>query len=391
MRTTFKIAAAAAAVAMAMGANAASVTLYGSISTGLVYKHTPAIQGETGVEEKKSNSFSMESAWYGDSIWGLKGEEELGNGWKVGFVLENEYGSDTGRMAGADDNKLFDSQAYLSIGNDTFKLAAGRLGGLASAGGDFDLVGGFDPLEAAFGVGGMGAFSSRDKMADNTLVAEVTPLDGLKISAMASLGDDGDDNAKWHRRGHYYGLGALYENGPFAIGAVVEARTLSNVQQINDETEIDYTGKKTGYTYTLGTSWDFDVIKPMFMYQHTQNGNQWQDGKFSYEEDGNEYQATFKADSFLLGFTAPLGEGTLMASAQYLKMKAGEAKQKGNAMIFGVAYNYELSKRTSLYCGATYAKGSKGLSKKYNENSYRSEMRADYNGYQFGVGLNHTF
>jgi predicted porin len=60
-------------------------------------------------------------------------------------------------------------------------------------------------------------------------------------------------------------------------------------------------------------------------------------------------------------------------------------------MIFGVAYNYELSKRTSLYCGATYAKGSKGLSKKYNENSYRSEMRADYNGYQFGVGLNHTF
>ena len=387
MKTTFKIAAAAAAVAMAMGANAASVTLYGSISTGLVYKHTPAIQGETGVEEKKSNSFSMESAWYGDSIWGLKGEEELGNGWKVGFVLENEYQSDTGRMA--DDDRLFDSQAYVSIGNDTFKLAAGRVGGLASAGGDFDLVGGFDPLEAAFGVGGMGAFSSRDKMADNTLVAEVTPIDGLKISAMASLGDEGDDDPKWHRRGHYYGLGALYENGPFSIGAVAEARTISNV---HPDEETTYEGKKTGYTYTLGASWDFDVIKPMFMYQHTQNGSQWQDGLFGYEkEDGNVYQATFKADSFLLGFTAPLGEGTLMTSAQYLKMKAGENNQKGNAMIFGIAYNYELSKRTSLYCGATYAKGSKGLSKKYNENNYHSDMRADYNGYQFGVGLNHTF
>ena len=384
MKTTFKIAAAAAAVAMAMGANAASVTLYGSISTGVVYTHTPSIDGE-----KKTNDVKMESAWFGDSIWGLTGEEELGNGWKVGFVLENEYESDTGRMAGADDNKLFDSQAYVSIGNDTFKLAAGRLGGLASAGGDFDLIGGFDPLEAAFGVGGMGAFSSRDKMADNALVAEVTPLDGLKISAMASLGDEDDSDPKWHRRGHYYGLGALYENGPLAVGAVVEARTVSNVHPNGED---DYDGKKTGYTYTLGASWDFDVIKPMFMYQHTQNGNQWQDGFFGEtKEDEPSTQQTFKADSFLLGFTAPLGEGTLMASAQYLKAKDKEGV-KGNATILGVAYNYELSKRTSIYCGATWADGSKGLDKKKTGAQAISGFeRADYNGYTFGLGLNHTF
>ncbi|MBQ9241196.1 MAG: porin [Duodenibacillus sp.] len=390
MKTTFKIAAAAAAVAMAMGANAASVTLYGSISTGLVYKHTPTIQNAGGETQKKSNDFGMESAWYGDSIWGLTGEEELGNGWKVGFVLENEYKSDTGEKN--DEDRLFDSQAYVSIGNDTFKLAAGRLGGLASAGGDFDLIGGFDPLEAAFGVGGMGAFSSRDKMADNTLVAEVTPIDGLKVSAMASLGDDSDDNAKWHRRGHYYGLGALYENGPLAVGAVVEARTVSNVN--TDEagtTTKPYSGKKTGYTYTLGASWDFDMIKPMFMYQHTQNGNQWQDGFFGDEADGDNLsnQQTFKADSFLLGFTAPLGEGTLMASAQYLKAKDKEGV-KGNATILGVAYNYELSKRTSIYCGATWADGSKGLDKKANTPIVGFD-RGELNGYAVGLGLNHTF
>ena len=386
MKTTFKLAAAAAAVSMAMGASAASVTLYGSISTGLVYTHTPAIQTEDGAE-KKSNNFGMESAWYGDSIWGLTGEEELGNGWKVGFVLENEYASDTG--AKADDDRLFDSQAYVSISNNTFKLAAGRMGGLASAGGDFDLVGGFDPLEAAFGVGGMGAFSSRDKMADNSLVAEVTPIDGLKISAMASLGDEDDSDAKWHRRGHYYGLGALYENGPLAVGAVVEARTISNVDL---DGETPYTGKKTGWTYTLGASWDFDVIKPMFMYQHAQNANQFQDATFvGVTDDDEELQQTFKSDSVLLGFTAPLGEGTLMASAQYLKMKAGEDKEKGNATIFGVAYNYELSKRTSIYTGATYAKGSKGLSKSNAASGYTTDFRQTYNGYSFGLGLNHTF
>ena len=116
MRKTFKLAMIAAAAAAAMGSvQAAEVTLYGSISTGVLYKHSDELTGGQGTI-KEQDSVSMESAWYGDSIWGLTGTEELGNGWTVGFTLENEFTSDDGNMATPD--AIFDSQSYLRIGND---------------------------------------------------------------------------------------------------------------------------------------------------------------------------------------------------------------------------------------------------------------------------------
>ena len=189
MRKTFKLAMIAAAAAAAMGSvQAAEVTLYGSISTGVLYKHSDELTGGQGTI-KEQDSVSMESAWYGDSIWGLTGTEELGNGWTVGFTLENEFTSDDGNMATPD--AIFDSQSYLRIGNDMFNIAVGNLGTLASAGGDFDLVGGFDPLEAAFGVGGMGAFASRDFAMSNTAVMEIRSrlwaLSAMMIQTLAGL------------------------------------------------------------------------------------------------------------------------------------------------------------------------------------------------------------
>ena len=109
MRKTFKLALIATAAAAALGsAQAAEVTLYGSVSTGVVYKHSDELTGgENAMKER--DSVSMESAWYGDSIWGITGSEDLGNGWTVGFTLENEFTSDDGNMATAD--TLFDSQS----------------------------------------------------------------------------------------------------------------------------------------------------------------------------------------------------------------------------------------------------------------------------------------
>ena len=216
--TKFKTTLLAAAVAAAaFSAQAAEVTLYGSVSTGVLYQNTPSLTGPDGKTDS-TNSFSMESGFWGDSIWGITGEEDLGNGWTVGFTLENEFGSDTGEMA--DGGKIFDSQAYLSIGNDLVKFAFGNIGGLASAGGDFDLLVGFDPMEAFVGPAGLGAFASKDYASDNMAVAEITPLEGLKVSLMANAGDE-DGNARWSDRNHYYGVGLSYENGPLALAGII--------------------------------------------------------------------------------------------------------------------------------------------------------------------------
>ena len=101
------LAAVAVLGAFAGSAMAANVELYGSVSTGLVYTHTKAVG-----DEPSSNGFGMESAWAGDSVFGLTGEEELGNGWKVGFALENEFKSDTGALNDEEGKKLFDSMSY---------------------------------------------------------------------------------------------------------------------------------------------------------------------------------------------------------------------------------------------------------------------------------------
>ena len=382
------LAAVAVLGAFAGSAMAANVELYGSVSTGLVFSHTDSVG-----DESAQNSVTMESAWAGDSVFGLTGEEELGNGWKVGFALENEFSSDTGALAS--DGKLFDSMSYLWVGNDAFKLAAGNLGGaLSSAGGDFDLVGDFDPLEAAYGVGGMGLFASRDLAFDNSLALELTPIDGLTVSLQASLEDE-DQNSGWSQRDHYYGVGAKYENGPLALSLVAERIKPANgkVFAIEDAGGNGVTAnyKATGI-YTFGASWDFEVVKPTFMYQHTDNMRLSQfAGDFMglTEEDkvtigDSEYAQDVMLDtnSFLLGATAPLGNGTLGVSAQYAQVKfVNDAEfDKGNAYTFGVAYSYELSKRTNLYAAGVYTHGTKDL-----------KDCAELNGYQIGFGLNHTF
>ena len=380
--TKFKTTLLAMAVsAAAFSVQAAQVSLYGSVSTGLLYSNSASLSGGVDAQGKaldnqqSVDSFSMESGFWGDSIWGITGEEDLGNGWTVGFTLENEFGSDTGALA--TDGKIFDSQAYLRIGNDKVNFAFGNIGGLASTGGDFDLICGFDPMEAFVGVAGLGAFASKDFASDNMAVVEVTPMEGLKVSLMGNTGDD-DSNAKWSDRDHYYGLGVSYENGPLALAAIAEMRKYDRAA--------DWAGNDDSWTFTVAAAYDFEVVRPSFVYQHASKTREFAAGEIS--------GAAYNFDSFMLGATAPLGQGTLRASVQYVKGENDAVSdEEGNATILGLAYTYDMSKRTTLYGAAFYSVGGDGLDKDLgtNEMAFGLMDRAEYNSVGFGVGLVHTF
>lgn len=379
--TKFKTTLLAMAVsAAAFSVQAAQVSLYGSVSTGVLYQNQASLSGGEKPQESK-DSFTMESGFWGDSIWGITGEEDLGNGWTVGFTLENEFGSDTGEMAGAEDSVLFDSQAYLRIGNDKVNFAFGNIGGLASAGGDFDLICGFDPMEAFVGVAGLGAFASKDFASGNMAVVEVTPMEGFKVSLMGNTGDD-DSNAKWSDRDHYYGLGVSYENGPLALAAIAEMRKYDKIAERNNLSDND-----DSWTFTVAAAYDFEVIRPSFVYQHASKTREFAASEVS---SGGAYNF----DSFMLGATAPLGQGTLRASVQYVKGENDAVSdEEGSATILGLAYTYDMSKRTTLYGAAFYSVGGDGLDKDLgaNETEFGLMGRADYNSVGFGVGLVHTF
>lgn len=380
--TKFKTTLLAMAVsAAAFSVQAAQVSLYGSVSTGVLYQNQASLSGGPDAANRESkDSFTMESGFWGDSIWGITGEEDLGNGWTVGFTLENEFGSDTGEMAGAEDSVLFDSQAYLRIGNDKVNFAFGNIGGLASAGGDFDLLCAFDPMEAFVGVAGLGAFASKDFASGNMAAVEVTPMEGFKVSLMGNTGDD-DSNAKWSDRDHYYGLGVSYENGPLALAAIAEMRKYDRLADWGANADND-----DSWTFTVAAAYDFEVIRPSFVYQHASKTREFAAGDVS--------DAAYNFDSFMLGATAPLGQGTLRASVQYVKGENDAVSdEEGSATILGLAYTYDMSKRTTLYGAAFYSVGGDGLDKDLgaNEKEFGLMGRADYNSVGFGVGLVHTF
>ena len=377
--TKFKTTLLAMAVsAAAFSVQAAQVSLYGSVSTGVLYQNQASLSGgQDAANQESKDSFTMESGFWGDSIWGITGEEDLGNGWTVGFTLENEFGSDTGEMAS--DGMIFDSQAYLRIGNDKVNFAFGNIGGLSSAGGDFDLICGFDPMEAFVGVAGLGAFASKDFASGNMAVVEVTPMEGFKVSLMGNTGD-ADSNAKWSDRDHYYGLGVSYENGPLALAAIAEMRKYDRQAGWSDNDD--------SWIFTVAAAYDFEVIRPSFVYQHASKTREFG------ASDPLDSSGAYNFDSFMLGATAPLGQGTLRASVQYVKGENDAVSDEdGSATILGLAYTYDMSKRTTLYGAAFYSVGGDGLDKDLgaNETEFGLMGRADYNSVGFGVGLVHTF
>ncbi len=354
----------AAATLAALSVNAAEVNIYGSISTGVLVTHTKATAQNNN---DSSTSFAMESAWAGDSVWGITADEDLGGGVSVGVALESEYDSSTGQMT--DEGKLFNSMSYLWVGNDKVKLSVGNLGGaITSGGGDFDMASAFDPLEAAYGLGGMGLVATKDMAPDSAIAVEVTPAEGLKIGFQASMGDK--TVTKWSEREHYYGVGVSYENGPFA--AMVAAENLRRAK--TDTLDRD------AYYLTAGVSWDAGFIKPMALYQHANKTSLRGFADGALESAYEDSDAAGKVDSFILGASAPVAGGTLAFAGQYANVKYTDADKKGRAYTLGVSYTYEFSKRTSLYAGAVYVKGEKEF-KEYDS----------FNQYQVGLGLNHTF
>ena len=83
--------------AVSFSAQAADVQLYGTVDYGFVYNHAKTT--ETGADSVKDDSFSMASGTNSASAFGLTGSEDLGNGLKVTFRLENGFEADSGSLS----------------------------------------------------------------------------------------------------------------------------------------------------------------------------------------------------------------------------------------------------------------------------------------------------
>ena len=81
----------AVAGAFAGSAFAANVDVYGVVDTGLVYTQTE-VGGVLSSAKAEGHKFSMDSGVNSGNRLGLRGTEDLGDGYSVSFRLENGWG-----------------------------------------------------------------------------------------------------------------------------------------------------------------------------------------------------------------------------------------------------------------------------------------------------------
>ena len=393
MKKTFV--AAAVLGAFAASAMAADVTLYGVIDTGLHYSNK-------NVESKHDvNSFDMKSGASAGNRWGLKGTEDLGNGYKVGFILENGYSADDGSLSkygnGQEQNRLFGREASLFIDSDFGRLTMGRVGQLTSGNGSTGIAGAMHPFgTASWGLSQMYTVMVGGDRLDNTVTYATPAFAGVKVYAQASLKNDSNvtyarddvnaagealekrkaDEGK-HTADRYYALGATYKNYGLDLALVVDMYDYGHAWADVDD----------GYTVTLGGSYDFEVVKAYLGAQYFKDIQGTKKG-FGLAESFTKKTIGIQAKGYGIttGVDVPAFGGTFKVGALY-----GEAENVDNSDLklknYGanVGYVYPFSKRTNVY---TYVS--------YNETQVKTEAEAKDTDVttkftEFGLGIKHTF
>ncbi|WP_175719235.1 porin [Burkholderia anthina] len=108
-----------------------SVTLYGSLDTGLTYTSNVASAPRGG------RQLALQAGVSRNDVWGVNGREDLGGGNFAVFRLESQFQTSDGTLTVP--GSAFSSQAYVGLGGDWGTLTLGR---------QFDFVGDLMPFFA---------------------------------------------------------------------------------------------------------------------------------------------------------------------------------------------------------------------------------------------------
>ena len=372
------------AAALSGSAFAADVQVYGLIDLSLSYVHSDS--DGWGSDSK----FTMENAREFGSRFGIKGSEDLGNGYKVGFVLENGFKADTGDF---DQNgKMFGRESHLDLYTPYGKFAFGSMPVYGSVLGADGLFRAIDPLFAnyteAFGSGFVSA-SSWTRV-DNAISYVSPTFAGFTGYAMysfknsvSSVGDEGTS-----RTDRYGSLALRYQGGSTEIVFVADTTIYGS----------DRTGaanSNNGYTYTLGGNYTFTNGLKLIAFGQ-------------YFKDQELSAAKGRAGVIKSGLTNFLAKGQGLSIAEDYGFVDGYGLSIGaNYPLFGgvikgqlayrdmdnqddvdftrymasVGYDYQLSKRTAVYVMGGYTQ---------EKIEYKGEDVTP-NGYEFTFGTVHRF
>ncbi|TDV35764.1 putative porin [Paraburkholderia caballeronis] len=190
-----------------------SVTLYGLLDNGLAY-----VSNAHGARQYSVSTSNLQ----GDR-WGLRGYEDLGDGFGAIFQLENGFNVDTGALGqgGAE----FGRRAFVGVTSPYGTVTIGRLNDPVG-----DFVGGFESAntESHVKAGEWGSIPGAhpgdlDNLdntfhINNSVKYTSNSLNGLVVGGMYTFGGIAGN----FRQNQLYGIGARYDRGPLSAGVAFE-------------------------------------------------------------------------------------------------------------------------------------------------------------------------
>jgi len=354
------IALAVAALAAGSAFAQSNVTVYGIVDVGFTNR-------SSNIAKHTKSQNAINSGQSAPSLIGFTGVEDLGNGNKVLFVLENGFQTDTG----ADNSPYFDEQAFLGATGGWGTAIAGRL--VAPRHGFLKAL---DPFHS----GTVGQYrnvyldqATTDVARVNNAVAYVSPtFTGFNVTAAYAthagiLGDQEHVANKSDLR--TYTLLPRYTNGPLDVGFAWQYVKIKDASPAARQSQ-----------WTLGASYDFGAVKLSAAYDN-----------FSAKNAVRALNGAKKVNSWLLGLSVPFGK-----SAVQFSFNQNRAKDNGGvnekARQFAVGYTYSLSKRTNFYAAFATIRDDKegGV---YTRTAAVGDATNGGAGYKRGLqfGLKHNF
>jgi predicted porin len=345
-----------------------NVTVYGVADAGLAYGD----HGEGDFQGVLSGVLS-------GSRLGFRGTEDLGNGLKAVFTLEQGFDIGTGAASpDVNGDSVFSRQAFVGLSGAFGTVSLGRqyapgywanydavLGANISPQSLLSVATGASitpnsPARWDNSVAYNGMFSGLTVRAVYGMNAETNTFN--PVTGQELIGASDDDKM---------GLGVDYSNGPLKVGAVYH--------YLSDA--LDVVGSDDQQEWLVGGSYDFGVLTLAGSYQQTKN---------ALYVDGTD------VDIYQLGVIVPVG------AAGNVHVAYGEADIDaaggfdGKTGAYTIAYTHALSKRTTAYVGYMGTDNDDGLAISLVPVGYQSvngvAVREDGEKSNLvTVGVRHTF
>ena len=304
----------AAVLAPSFAAAQSDVTLYGRADASYNYRSfgsTPTVGTTVGKPDTHYSSVSSDT-----SYWGIVGKEDLGNGRKAYFKMENGFNIDTGAQVSP--TTLFNREAYVGLGDSA--IGSIQLG--SQFGPSVALTGEADPFLRSNLGGNPTLFQNGPATTrgytlkyDNAIQYLSPTTNAVSVRALVSLGEGTIPGP------NYAGL-VKYSKGPLMVGTTYDRNRIL-------ATSVGLTGVTvTSQTLSLAAKYavGFGTLNAFAL--------------------TNRIPGLPHANGYALGATVLAGPGEIRTSV------ARQDVGTGKGTLGAIGYFYLISKRTTLYAAA---------------------------------------